>query len=340
MDAGSAVMTDPSDATSFGTSCGGGDTCELAERSEGRRRADLNPAVAVPGPVETGLKSRAWTRASIRSPGSASRSPPASSPALTRMVRSVVATTVVSTPPAGAPGIDVSSTAALYSTGLRRPHECRHGRHAAADVPPPTEDESAHRPPCAWGKAAARLACVPPPTACERRHVFGGVLPRSMRQPHGAIGSRHNASSAWAIARGSSGGTSTPAWPSRSMNRMSPVGVETTGSPAESASMIDTGWLSMTDAFTNTSASAYSAGMCSGSIRPTKRKVLPANMLESHAKYHSWLQPPASVRSLQYVALNKRLEHDVDVSTEISPKETRPEGRQPDSRPDSRPRSG
>jgi hypothetical protein len=80
--------------------------------------------------------------------------------------------------------------------------------------------------------------------------------------------------------------------------------------------------------------------MCSGSIRPTKRKVLPANMLESHAKYHSWLQPPASVRSLQYVALNKRLEHDVDVSTEISPKETRPEGRQPDSRPDSRPRSG
>jgi hypothetical protein len=101
------------------------------------------------------------------------------------------------------------------------------------------------------------MRCLRPLFANRGPRAIGGVRRARRASRMARSGSRHSASSAWAIARGSSGGTRTPASPSRSMNRMSPVGVETTGRPAESASLIETGWLSITDAFTNTSASAY-----------------------------------------------------------------------------------
>ena len=52
---------------------------------------------------------------------------------------------------------------------------------------------------------------------------------------------------------------------------MSPVPVDTTGSPEANASRMETGWLSITDELTKMSALSYSAGTSGGSTRPANR---------------------------------------------------------------------
>ena len=67
-------------------------------------------------------------------------------------------------------------------------------------------------------------------------------------------GSCSNSATAAASADGSFGGTSRPVSPSAIMFLMSPVGVDTIGSPEPQASSTEIGWLSMVDALTKTSA--------------------------------------------------------------------------------------
>ena len=76
---------------------------------------------------------------------------------------------------------------------------------------------------------------------------------------------------------------------------MSPVGVDTIGRPAANASRIETGWLSITEALTKTSASSSSPGMRAGSTRPTKRIASGAMSSASRRSRGSSAPVPATV---------------------------------------------
>ena len=102
--------------------------------------------------------------------------------------------------------------------------------------------------------------------------------------------------SALAIAVGSPGGTSRPVSPSRTIFAMSPVPVDTTGSPAAKASSTETGWLSTTEELTKMSASRQSPGIARGSTRPTNRIPEVPSVAASRFSLFSSLPYPTTVR--------------------------------------------
>ena len=109
------------------------------------------------------------------------------------------------------------------------------------------------------------------------------------------LGCSRSVVTALAIADGSPGGTTSPVSPSRTSAAMSPVAVETTGSPAAKASSTDTGWLSTIEELTKMSAASYRAGIAAGSTRPTKRIPSVPSATASRSSRARSLPSPVSV---------------------------------------------
>src|SRR5262249_28039366 len=113
----------------------------------------------------------------------------------------------------------------------------------------------------AGARESADHGGAPPEAAAHwsrsRAHVNASTAERAWRAIRRArSGYSRTTVSALASATGSSGGTTSPVSPSRTSAAMSPVAVETTGSPAANASSTDSGWLSMIDELTKTSAAS------------------------------------------------------------------------------------